>query len=198
MNKREAKRPGRTHRKRKPRQRSGDYRIFIGAFPQGELAQQIQEIRERYDPQTAVIAPPHVILAGTFWRTGPATPDNEALLISRLQNLPKHIAPFELILGGIRTFGRRVAFLNVQPTDELTAVRQQILHRTGKDKHRLFTPHLTLAMRLKPEAIKRTAAELRETVWHDGRFPTPITELRLMQRGPDDPAWRAIATFTLR
>ena len=139
-----------------------------------------------------------VILAGTFWRTGPATPDNEALLISRLQNLPKHIAPFELILGGIRTFGRRVAFLNVQPTDELTAVRQQILHRTGKDKHRLFTPHLTLAMRLKPEAIKRTAAELRETVWHDGRFPTPITELRLMQRGPDDPAWRAIATFTLR
>ncbi|MFQ5434841.1 MAG: 2'-5' RNA ligase family protein [Anaerolineae bacterium] len=187
----------RTHRKRTPRQRTGDYRIFIGAFPQGELAAALQSLREKYDPRTAVITPPHVTLAGTFWRTGPATPENEAVLISRLQNLPKHVPPFGLVLGGIRTFGRRVVYLGVESTEAVTAVRQQILHRTGKDKHRLYTPHLTLAMRLKPEAVRRMVAELKESEWHDGRFPTPITELRLMQRGPDDPAWHAIATFPL-
>lgn len=197
MSKNTARQHSRSHRKRRPRQRSGNYRIFVGAFPQGDLAAQIQEIRERYDPKTAVITPPHITLAGTFWRTGPATRENEAVLISRLQNLTRHVAPFELVLGGIRTFGRRVVFLNVQNSDELAAVRQQILHRTGKDKHRLFTPHLTLAMRLKPEAVQRMVAELKESMWQDGRFSAPINQLHLMQRAPNEPAWRTIHTIDL-
>ena len=76
-----------TPRKSKPRQRSGDYRIFIGAFPDGDLADQIQSIRQQYDPQTAVITPPHVTLAGTYWRNGSPTAANEAELIDRLEGM---------------------------------------------------------------------------------------------------------------
>lgn len=48
----------------RPRQRTGDYRIFVGAFPEGELAQQIQALSQQFDPVTTRISPPHVTLAG--------------------------------------------------------------------------------------------------------------------------------------
>ena len=40
-----------------PRQRSGDYRIFVGAFPEGDKIDQIQQLRQAIDPETAVITP---------------------------------------------------------------------------------------------------------------------------------------------
>jgi hypothetical protein len=55
----------------------GDYRIFVGAFPEGEVAERIQAVRSRHDAKTARITAPHVTMAGTYWRRGPATPENE-------------------------------------------------------------------------------------------------------------------------
>ena len=55
----------------------GDYRIFVGVFPTGDLADRVQGLREQSDPVTARITAPHVTLAGTYWHTGPATPQNE-------------------------------------------------------------------------------------------------------------------------
>ena len=63
----------------------GDYRIFVGVFPTGDLADRIQGLREQCDPVTARITAPHVTLAGTYWRTGPATPENEP---SRIRSGP--------------------------------------------------------------------------------------------------------------
>ncbi len=186
-----------TPRKSKPRQRSGDYRIFIGAFPDGDLADQIQFIRQQYDPQTAVITPPHVTLAGTYWRNGSPTAANEAELIDRLEGMTGKIKVFNLELGGIRTFGRRVVYLGVKPTDDLLKVRDTLLRLAGRDKQRRFTPHLTLAMRLDQTDMTAMVAELQTSEWENGRFPAPIHELRLMQRGPDDPAWRSIYTLPL-
>jgi hypothetical protein len=40
--------------------------------------------------------------------------------------------------------------------------------------------------------------ELRTSEWHTGLQVAPIGELWLMQRGPDDPAWRRIARVKLR
>jgi 2'-5' RNA ligase len=62
-----------------------DYRIFIGAFPTGELAERIQAVRLQHDAKTARITAPHVTMAGTYWRSGPATPENERDAIARLQ-----------------------------------------------------------------------------------------------------------------
>lgn len=184
-------------KKAAPRQRSGDYRIFVGAFPQGQQIEQIQELRQRIDPQTAVITPPHVTLAGTYWRTGPPTPENESTLIEKLNALSAELRPFTLHLGGIYTFGQRVIYLGVLPTEEMLAARSSLLGVMGQDKHRQFRPHLTLAMRLKREPFSQTLAELQQSDWENGRFTHQLYELHLMQRGPSDAAWRTIHTLPL-
>jgi 2'-5' RNA ligase len=180
-----------------PRQRSGDYRIFVGAFPEGEKIGQIQQLRQAVDPETAVITPPHVTLAGTYWRSGQPNASSESVLIDKLTGLAAYLKPLTLHLGGIYTFGERVIYLGVLPTDEMLAIRNSLMAVMGKDKHRQFRPHLTLAMRLKDEAFAEALAELEQSEWADGRFTTPIHDLRLMQRGPNDPAWRTIHTIPL-
>lgn len=185
-------------RKPKQRLRRGDYRIFIGAFPDGALAEQIQTIREKYDPKTAVITPAHVTLVGTYWRTGPPTAENEFQLIGRLEGMARKIRAFALELGGIRTFGSRVVYLGVKPTEELLKVRATLLRLAGRDKHRRYTPHLSLAVRLNKADTAVMIAELQSSAWDNARVPAPIHELRLMQRSPDDPAWRTIYRLPLK
>ncbi len=180
-----------------PRQRSGDYRIFVGAFPAGEKIEQIQQLREQFDWKTSQITPPHVTLAGTYWRTGKPSAANEGVLIEKLTSLAPYLKPLTLHLGGIYTFGQRVIYLGVQSTENMLAIRNSLLGVMGKDKHRKFRPHLTLTMRLKGAAFGEALAKLEQTEWTDGRFATPIHQLQLMQRGPNDPAWRTIHTIPL-
>ena len=179
---------------------SGDYRIFVGAFPTGDLAERIQALRERLDPVTARITPPHVTLAGTYWRHGPATLENEAGTMARLPDAAAKVAPFELDLGGIASFlpRTRVVYLAVGVTPGLLAARQAMLGVLGGDKHREFHPHLTLAMRLDERRTAQALDELRQTTWHTGRWRAAIDHLWLMQRGPADTAWRFIQRIDLR
>jgi 2'-5' RNA ligase len=90
-----------------------------------------------------------------------------------------------------------VIYLAVEPTAGLLAARRQLLQVLGMDKHRHFTPHLTLTMRLSAAASKALLAELRQTEWHTARWPVWIDQLWLMQRGPHDPAWRPIHELRL-
>lgn len=179
------------------RLRRGDYRIFVGAFLEGELAAEIQSLRERIDPLTAAMTAPHVTLAGVYWRHGPATAENETVLIHRLQQRQKRLPPFTMELGGVRRFGDRVLYLGVKPTRELLAIRHTLLRVAGEDKHRRFTPHLTLAQRLDPAEMAAAEAALLATKWEQERWRVPVTQLQLMQRGPDDAAWRVIAVLAL-
>jgi len=177
-----------------------DYRIFVGAFPAGELAGSIQVIRECYDPKTAAITPPHVTLAGTYWRSGSPTPENEAESVKQLEAAAARISPFELVLGGVRSFPpphNPVIYLAVERTPALLATRQALLEALGADKHRRYSPHLTLAMRLKGAAARAMLDDLSGSAWDTQLWTAPIAELRLMQRGPQDPAWRAIAHLQL-
>ncbi len=179
------------------RQRIGDYRIFVGAFLTGELETAVQTIREKYDLKTAKICPPHVTIAGTYWRTGKPTAKNEKELIAQLETWLPKLNVFELDLGTIRTFGNRVVFLDVKMSEALQDARRTLQNVMGQDKHRRFTPHCTLAMRLEPDAVQTMVDELRETEWHNGRFTQAVTELQLMQRGENDPTWRPILTTSL-
>lgn len=177
-----------------------DYRIFVGAFPQGALAQRIQALREQYDPVTARITAPHVTLAGTYRRRGPATPEQEAETMARLQAIGGKLEAFPLHLGGIALFApteRPVIYLQVEPTPALLAVRTALINLLGRDKHHHFTPHLTLAMRLKGPTARQMLDALHQSEWHRERWQAPIERLALMQRGPADPAWRAIGEVTL-
>jgi len=183
----------------------GDYRIFVGifptvgVFPSGDLGERIQALRQRCDAVTARITAPHVTLAGTYWRTGPATPENEAEAIASLQAVQDRIAPFEFKLGGIGSFlpGARVIYLEVEPTGGLLAARELLLEALGPDKHRRFTPHLTLAMRLGQRDTRSLLARLRRSEWHSGRWSVHVDHLWLVQRGPGDPAWRYIQRIDL-
>ena len=190
------------YKKRKPakvpRQRIGDYRIFVGAFPTGELAQSLQQVREEVDGKTAKIIAPHVTLAGTYWRNGEATRAGAQGLIDKLDALSGQLNGFDLQLGGIQTFGDRVIYLGAKPTDPMLAVRRALINAIGQDKHRRFKPHLTLALRLEQPAFDETLAQLRESEWENGRFTAPITELHLMQRGENDDVWRSIHTIPLQ
>lgn len=176
-----------------------DYRIFVGAFPNGDLGNEIQALRRQYDPVTARITPPHVTVAGIYWRSGPATPINEAATISRLKTLEESLAPFDLVLGGIHTFPgeRPVVYLGVQVDAGLLAARRMLQTVLGLDLHREYAPHLSLAMRLEPDQAGAMVAELEQSAWHQRRWRVPVQELRLMLRGPADPAWQRIAVIRL-
>jgi hypothetical protein len=63
----------------------------VGAFPTDELAERIQALRQRHDASTALVTAPHVTIAGTYWRTGLATPENETEAIARLQDVQNRI-----------------------------------------------------------------------------------------------------------
>jgi 2'-5' RNA ligase len=171
-----------------------DYRIFAGAFVEGALGERIQALRQQYDPVTARVTPPHVTLAGTYWRAGPATAENEREAIRRLEILPGILPPFDLQLGGVRTFPgeRPVVYLGVALTQGVIEARNLLLSMLGPDRHADFKPHLTLAMRLPWERAWQMVSELHESEWAAGPFSAAITELRLMQRGPGDRARRAI------
>lgn len=176
-----------------------NYRIFVGAFPSGQLTDQIQNLRQQHDPKTAFITPPHVTLSGTVWRSGPATPENEAATIDQLGAIAQQIQPFVLGLGGIASFppGHRVIYLTVEKNEGLLVARQQLLSALGPDKHRHFSPHLTLTMRLNDQRSNTLYEELRQSEWHQQRWNVPIEQLQLMQRGEKDPVWRVIYRLKL-
>jgi 2'-5' RNA ligase len=176
------------------------YRIFVGAFITGRLAEEIQAVRLRWDPLTAKITPPHVTLAGTYQRDGPATPNNEAQTIQRLSRLYHAVEPFDLVLKGIYSFppeDQPVIFLGVETTPGLLKARQTLQEILGEDKHRHFVPHLTLAMRLQGENARKAFNHLRSSDWAVKPRTFRVSELRLVQRGKSDPAWRCVATFPL-
>lgn len=172
----------------------------MGAFLAGDLAAQVQAVRKRYDPVTARITPPHVTLAGTYWRAGSPTPIQETATIARLKTLENNLACFDLLLGGIRTFpgAQPVVYLGVQVTSELLAVRRALLSVLGPDGHSEYAPHLTLAMRLDTAQAAAMIAELEQSEWHQRRVRTTVRALRLMQRGLADPVWRSIAVIELK
>ena len=179
---------------------AGEYRVFVGAFPTGELAERIQALRLRHDVKTARITAPHVTVAGTYWRNGPATPNNEAEAITRLQAVEDQLKPFALVLGGVESFlpHQPIIYLRIEPTADLLAARQALLDALGPDKDRRYTPHLTLTMRLDEKRTRTLLQELRQTEWHTGRWTVPLNCLWLMQRGPDDLAWRYIHQINLK
>ena len=142
---------------------AGDYRIFVGAFPEGETGVRIQTLREQLDAKTASITPPHVTLAGTYWRNGPAIPENESEAIDSLSLVARVVKPFDLVVGGVHSFLPQAAviYLGVEKNDGLLAARRALLKALGGDKHgQGFTPHLTLAMRLARAASEALLDEL--------------------------------------
>src|SRR5512143_655599 len=133
-------------------------------------------------------------MAGTYWRSGSPTPENEAATLERLRSIANQLHPFEMKIGGVETFlpDTPVVYLHIEPTAELLAARRALSQVLGQDKQRHFTPHLTLTMRLDAHKTEALLQQLRQTEWQTQRWSVTIDHLWLMQRGPNDPAWRYI------
>ncbi len=176
-----------------------DYRIFVGAFPEGDRVDRIQAARVQHDARTARITAPHVTMAGTYWRSGAATPENETHTIQQLRSIENRLRPFEMTIGGVETFlpGNPVIYLHIEATPDLLAVRRMLMQAIGSDGHRHFTPHLTLTMRLDARQTESLFKQLRQTKWLMQPWSAAIDHLWLMQRGPGDPAWRYIHRIEL-
>ena len=86
----------------------------------------------------------------------------------------------------------RVVYLAAAATPTLLATREALLATIGRDKHRAFHPHMTLTMRLSQGQTQQALDELRRTPWHTERRQALIDHLWLMQRGPEDAAWRFV------
>src|SRR5512145_452958 len=95
-----------------------DYRIFVGAFPEGDWADRVQTVRLQHDAKTARITAPHVTMAGTYWRSGSPTPEHEAHTIEQLRSIEQRLRPFEMTIGGVATFlpDTPVIYLHIEQT----------------------------------------------------------------------------------
>ena len=80
----------------------------------------------------------------------------------------------------------------------MLAARRVLLDALGPDKERRYTPHLTLTMRLDKGETQARLKELRQSEWQSGHWVVPLDHLWLMQRGPDDRAWRYIYRVSLK
>jgi 2'-5' RNA ligase len=142
--------------------------LCVGALQSDKLVERNQTIRQRYDPVTTSIGNPHVILAGVYWRGGPATPESEADSIHRLKSSAALIPCFDLILGGIAVFlpaSRQIIYLGIERTSQLLSSLKALLDFLGGDANHRYLIHLTLAIHLKKSAAQDMLDDLRGGDW---------------------------------
>jgi 2'-5' RNA ligase len=173
--------------------------LFIGVFLSGDLAEQLQAIRQRYSTGTDCSTPPHVTIVRTFWPSDLAPPESGMEIMARLQAVQSQIRPFELRLGGVETFcsPKRVLYLAVEATEGLLATRHKLLETLGLNDLRPFMPHLTLAKGLSQDQFEALLAQLKKTQWHRGRWSIQVDQLQLMRRTVDGSAWHCIQRIGL-
>lgn len=103
-----------------------------------------------------------------------------------LKEAVKPIAPFHIRGTGLGSFGTRVLFVKVTPSDELlglhTALSTNLREAGVKVDRRPYHPHITLATRLSPGQFARCQKEL------EGFTPTyafPCEAISLFEFTPD-------------
>jgi 2'-5' RNA ligase len=116
--------------------------IFVIALPE-PLRGDIAALRERFDPVSAALAPPHITV------TQPLAAAPNDIARADLGALLAEIAPFEVRVGPAAAFaGSSVVYLSVEPADAVLALRSAA-HRTGLFRTDLpftegFVPHVTI------------------------------------------------------
>lgn len=123
-------------------QRNYIHGLFV-IWPPDAVRQAVNRLREAYDPVSQATIEAHVTLTQPFL----ARPEPEAW--ARLEQLVAGFKPFEIRYGPVSTFfPNPVIFLEIQPREELLALRRA-LHETGLFNLSLpytddFVPHMTI------------------------------------------------------
>ena len=122
--------------------------IFILVNLQGDLAEQVHAIQQKYDPRMANFAPPHFTLTGSSG-AGPIDPDTS---IERLHEILDPIAfttkPLTLHFERPMRFMQTNTFaLPLDPHGPLRELHERIKHSglTFARSRHAFTPHVRLS-----------------------------------------------------
>jgi 2'-5' RNA ligase len=118
------------------------YGVFVIALPE-PLRSDVAALRERFDPVSAALAPPHITV------TQPLAAAPNDIARADLGAVIAEIAPFDVHVGPAAAFaGSSVVYLAVEPADAVLALRSAA-HRTGLFRLDMplsegFVPHVTV------------------------------------------------------
>lgn len=143
-------------------------RFFVAFLPPLEVDEYansiIQELSDRYQTRTAK-APPHITLQPPFeWSI-----EREPGLTKSLETFAQGRSPVPITLRGFGAFRPRVLFINVLKSPELMALQAELMQHLEdslgivdlKNKHRGFSPHMTVASRnMSPAVFHKAWADL--------------------------------------
>ncbi len=135
--------------------------IYCLAYLDGEAAEVIREIHQRYDPKLAAAHPPHVTLAGSSGM-GPIDRGVTPEMIRRtIAPIAAEIAPLSLRFGPPERFMQTsIVSLPLNPHGPLRSLHERI-KTSGLPfaaPRFAFTPHVTLSFY--PELTRERAREL--------------------------------------
>ncbi len=117
-----------------------------------------EELKRVFNLKYALKSPPHITLKMPF----SYNEAKEEYLLSRLSSFLEGQSGFQLRISGISTFGQRVVFQKIAPSDSLIQLQSGIkqfckreLHLVDELSDRNYHPHLTLAFKdLKPDKFE--------------------------------------------
>ncbi len=111
-------------------------------FPEFSNLDEIQKIRNKYDPLAQLI-PPHITIVFPF-----SDDISNEELISKLTNLIKSFSPFKVIFKGLSLSNDNYIFLNcIKGNDEIIQLHDEIYAKilpTHLKKSIKYIPHITL------------------------------------------------------
>lgn len=129
-------------------------KYFLALVPPPEILEKAHAIklliRDHFGIRYALKSPPHITLKMPF----SYNEAKEILLKKELGDFLMAQKPVTLSIGGVGTFGRRVIYLCIEKTPELTALQSSLRNFCKKELNlvdelsdRNYHPHLTLAFK---------------------------------------------------
>ena len=119
---------------------------FIGITLPESLEKEVEKWRRKFDaPRTA----PHITLIPPFkWGEG------DQLLAETVWRVTDRHGTFPISGSGVGSFGKKVLFINVEPSPNLLAFQSDLAESLAgfgvPQERRPYHPHITLATRLTP------------------------------------------------
>ena len=151
--------------------KSEDHNLyFIAIVPEEPLQSKLMGWKEWIYKETgskgALRSPAHITLHMPFkWKQ-----KKEELLINSLENLVTSISSFEISLIGFNCFEPRVIYVDVEKSNELNSLRNEVMNESRKTLKlvlpkdlRGFHPHITIGFRdLKKPQFYQAWEQLKE------------------------------------
>lgn len=129
-------------------------KYFLALVPEGDLQEKAtslkEMLKEQFNIKYALKSPAHITLKMPF----SYNEAKEEYLVERLKEFLKDYQSLELTVGGVRTFGDRVVYLNVDANEDLYQLQKNLKNFSKRELNlndelsdRNFHPHMTVAFK---------------------------------------------------